>query len=115
MKLLVAAQYTRKLGPRCINQSEKHDTGEEFREKFLLPALKDCIQKEEELYVVFDGCSGAGVSFLEESFGGLIRAGIDYQDIKKWLRIIWDANPRKKAQAEGYIEKAYHDQQEKGV
>lgn len=115
MKLLVAAQYTRKLGPRYKHQSEKHDTGEEFRETLLLPALRECIQNNEELYVVFDGCSGAGVSFLEESFGGLIRAGVAYQDIKSWLRIVWNANPRKKTQAEGYIEKAYHDQQEKGV
>lgn len=115
MKLLVATQFTRRLGPRYVNQSEKHDTGEEFRERLLIPALKDCIQKNEELFVVFDGCSGAGVSFLEESFGGLIRSGIAYQDIKSWLRIVWDANPRKKAQAESFIEKAYYDQQEKGL
>ncbi len=115
MRLSVATQYTRKLGPRYISQSPKHDTGEEFREKYLMPLLRDCIQKQEKLYVVFDGCSGAGVSFLEESFGGLIRAGIPYQNIKDWMEIVWDSNPRKKAQADGYIEKAYHDQQEKGL
>ena len=49
MKLFVATQFTRKLGPRYISQSEKHDTGEEFRERYLLPRLKDCIQKKEEL------------------------------------------------------------------
>ncbi len=80
-----------------------------------MPALEKCIQMQEKLFVVFDGCSGAGVSFLEESFGGLIRAGVLYKDIKAWLIIVWNANPRKKAQAEGYIEKAYHDQQEKGI
>jgi len=115
MKLFVATQYTRKLGPRYINQSNKNDTGEEFRDKLLIPALKACIAKSEMLYVIFDGCSGAGVSFLEESFGGLIRKGIPYQDIKRWLTIVWTSNPRKKAQADGYIEKAYYDQQETGL
>lgn len=81
----------------------------------LIPALRECIQKQEELIVVFDGCSGAGVSFLEESFGGLIRAGVSYQDIKKWLRIVWNVNPRKKEQAEGYIEKAYCDQKKNNI
>lgn len=112
MKLLVATQYNRNLGPRYIIQSPKHDSGEEFRKSLLLPALKKCIKEKEILYVVFDGCSGAGVSFLEESFGGLIRAGIPYDDIKEWLIIVWNANPRKKKQAEGYIEKAY--EQKKG-
>lgn len=115
MRLDVASQFTRRLGPRYISQSERHDTGEEFRDRLLLPALRNCIQNKEELIVVFDGCSGAGVSFLEESFGGLIRAGVAYQDIKEWLRIVWNANPRKKAQAEGFIEKAYHDQEETGI
>ena len=115
MKLFVATQYTRKLGPRYINQSNKNDTGEEFRDKLLIPALKDCIAKREMLYVIFDGCSGAGVSFLEESFGGLIRKGIAYQDIKRWLTIVWASNPRKKAQADGYIEKAHNDHQKASI
>lgn len=115
MKLFVATQFTRRLGPRYISQSEKHDTGEEFRERYLLPLLKDCIQKKEELYVIFDGCSGAGVSFLEETFGGLIRAGVLYEDIKAWLKIVWESNPRKKAQAEEYIEKAHHEKQKTGI
>ena len=112
MKLSVATQYNRKLGPRYKIQSPKHDSGEEFRELLLLPALEKCIKEKEILYVVFDGCSGAGVSFLEESFGGLIRAGIPYDDIKTWLKIEWKANPRKKEQAESYIKKAY--EQKKG-
>ena len=107
MKLLVATQYNRNLGPRYKFQSPKHDSGEEFRESLLLPALKKCIKEKDILYVVFDGCSGAGVSFLEESFGGLIRAGVQYDDIKKWMKIEWKSNPRKKEQAEGYIKKAY--------
>lgn len=111
MKIFVATRYTRKLGPRYISQSEKHDTGEEFRDKILLPALKECIQKREILYVIFDGCSGAGVSFLEESFGGLIRAGLAYSDVKQWLVIVWNSNPRKKQQAEGFIDKAQNDKE----
>lgn len=80
----------------------------------MLPALKECIQKHDHLYVIFDGCRGAGVSFLEESFGGLIRAGIPYKDAKDWMTIVWKSNPRKKAQADGFIEKAHYDK-ENGV
>ena len=115
MNFYVATQFTRKLGPRFIEQSPYHDTGQEFRDKYLIPQLNECIQRGEKLFVVFDGCSGAGVSFLEESFGGLIRAGIPYEQLTAWLVFVWNANPRKKAQAEGFIEKAYHDQQENSI
>lgn len=50
---------------------KKHgDTsGEEFRERFLIPHL----QKNEKITVEFDGAIGYGSSFLEEAFGGLVR------------------------------------------
>lgn len=109
MKIYVATQYTRTPNARFEHQA-KGQSGEGFRDKLLLPYLKECIQKQEILDVHFDGCLGAGVSFLEEAFGGLIRKGISYEDTQKYLRIIWNGNPRKKLQAEGFINKAYNDQ-----
>lgn len=44
-------------------------SGEDFRERFLEPAL----QKGEHITVNFDGTVGYGSSFLEEAFGGVIR------------------------------------------
>lgn len=45
-------------------------SGEAFREIFLQPAL----QRGEVIAVDFDGTVGYGSSFLEEAFGGVVRA-----------------------------------------
>lgn len=45
-------------------------SGEAFREKFLQPAL----ERGEIIVVNFDGTVGYGSSFLEEAFGGVVRA-----------------------------------------
>jgi len=45
------------------------DTGEEFRDDFLLPALNE----DDSVTVNLDGVIGYGSSFLEEAFGGLVR------------------------------------------
>lgn len=47
-------------------------TGEEFREKLLLPRLKKA-SADDPLVVVLDGAEGYPSSFLEEAFGGLVR------------------------------------------
>lgn len=109
MEIYVATQYTRTPNARFEKQA-KGQSGEGFREKLLLPKLKECIQRDDTLYVYFDGCLGAGVSFLEEAFGGLIRAGMSFNDIQSHLRIIWRSNPRKQLQAEEFIKKAHNDQ-----
>lgn len=44
-------------------------SGEHFRQKFLVPALR----ANERLLIVLDGARGYGSSFLEEAFGGLVR------------------------------------------
>jgi hypothetical protein len=52
--------------------------GEKFREEFLLPALRGGAEK---VVVEFNDARGYGSSFLEEAFGGLVRAGFDAQDL----------------------------------
>src|SRR5665648_209293 len=71
MKIKIATDFSRIPCARFI--SEGDFPGEEFREKVLLPKLKDAIQKKEKLEIDLDGTAGLGTSFLEESFGGLIR------------------------------------------
>lgn len=39
----------------------------------LVPLIKECLEKGENLTIDLDGTSGYGTSFLEEVFGGLIR------------------------------------------
>lgn len=50
-------------------QSDGQYTGEGFRKKFLV----DAINEHDHVIIEFDGTLGYGSSFLEESFGGLIR------------------------------------------
>ena len=59
------ASRFRRLGP---------GSGEEFRESYLTPSLE---KFGKDLRISLDGAMGYGSSFLEESFGGLIRAGAD--------------------------------------
>lgn len=46
-------------------------SGQLFRDKFLIPALNEA----KVLTIELDGTRGYGSSFLEEAFGGAVRAG----------------------------------------
>jgi hypothetical protein len=48
-------------------------SGQEFREDFLIPWLREAMSGREALVVVLDGVAGVPSSFLEEAFGGLFR------------------------------------------
>lgn len=52
-------------------------SGEGFREEFLEPNIKN----NESITILLDGTRGYGSSFLEEAFGGLVRAGFDKNQI----------------------------------
>ena len=59
-------------------------SGEQFREEFLIPALKN----GKSISVVLDGTSGYPSSFLEEAFGGLVRSGFEYDDLSRRLKLV---------------------------
>lgn len=79
-------------------------SGEEFREKFLIPALK----AKRHLKIELDGTSGYPSSFLEEAFGGLIRLGYDKDLINELITL--DSESKKfdtyVLLVKNYIEKA---------
>lgn len=50
-------------------------SGEAFREDVLVPALNE-IPPFDKIVIELDGVLGYPVSFLEEAFGGAVRAGI---------------------------------------
>ncbi|MDP3230733.1 MAG: STAS-like domain-containing protein [Acidovorax sp.] len=52
-----------------------------FREEFLLPAMKG----EQLVHVDLTGTELPGSSFLEEAFGGLVRAGFSEEFLRKHL------------------------------
>jgi hypothetical protein len=53
-------------------------SGETFREEHLIPAIKSGAAK---IIIEFDGARGYASSFLEEAFGGLVRAGYAARDL----------------------------------
>jgi hypothetical protein len=59
------------------------NSGERFRDEWLLPALRNGAV----VTVNLDGALGYGSSFLEEAFGGLVRAGFKYADLRAKLEI----------------------------
>ena len=63
----VAKQFSKYPGGRFLSDGDY--SGERFREKFLVPALRS----GQEVIVELDGTLGYGSSFLEEAFGGLVR------------------------------------------
>ncbi|MGC0820783.1 STAS-like domain-containing protein [Pantoea agglomerans] len=75
-------------------------SGEEFREWLVAELGKD-----EELTVDLDGTEGYGSSFLEESFGGLIRLGIDKHKVLQ-IKIISNEEPELIDEISGYINEA---------
>jgi hypothetical protein len=58
--------------------------GQTFREQWLQPA----VEQNDEVEVILDGTDGYGSSFLEEAFGGLVRAGISALTLHRKLKLI---------------------------
>lgn len=79
-------------------------SGEEFRERFLLPAFKDS-EEITEIVVDLDGTEGYGSSFLDEAFAGLVRdSGIDKNIVLQKLCFISNEDPSLIKEIKSYIE-----------
>ena len=72
----VARDFARYPAGRYI--SDGPYSGEEFRKRLLLPAYTGSTDR---VVIEFDGARGYGSSFLEEAFGGLVRAGVNGNEI----------------------------------
>ncbi|HDR0626814.1 TPA: STAS-like domain-containing protein [Pasteurella multocida] len=57
-------------------------SGEEYRDDIILPLLNS----NESVSINLDGVMGYGSSFLEEVFGGLIRAGISPSIVRELVK-----------------------------
>ena len=67
----IAKEYTKTPGGRFKKEGDY--SGEDFRDTILIPAYNEAIENNEVLRINLDGGYGYGSSFLEESFGGLVR------------------------------------------
>ncbi|QPS02481.1 STAS-like domain-containing protein [Acinetobacter johnsonii] len=78
--------------PMGRKKTDGEFSGEAFREKVLYPFFSNLInQKSDQILVLdFNNVSMAGSSFLEEAFGGLVRAGIKKELIQSHLKILVD-------------------------
>lgn len=77
-------------------------TGEHFREDWLVPNLLN----ETKVLVDLDGAMGYSSSFLEEAFGGLIRAGFTKECLNKLLVIKSDNEPSLIEEINQYIKES---------
>ncbi len=102
----IAKDFSRIPGARFPQEGDY--SGQEFRNNFLLPKLKEAICTRKKLKVILDGTAGLGTSFLEESFGGLIRIdNIAYSDIKNTLILISDEDEEYIEEINQYMQEAY--------
>ena len=99
----IAKDFTAYPGPRY--RKDGQHSGEQFREEILSPYLRAALRDQSVVSVVLDGVAGYGSSFLEETFGGLVRHGFSVTELRKVLRIV-ARSPRfehHKVNAENYI------------
>lgn len=99
----ISEEYTKFPGLRYESLTEG-TSGEKFREDYLIPA----IEEHGSVTVIMDGNIGAYVpSFLEECFGGLVRAkNFTLDAFKKKVKIVSDNNPDLIEDIMYYVEKA---------
>jgi len=78
-------------------------SGELFRNQVLAPLMAE--QQLTEVTIYLDNAMGYGSSFLEEAFGGLVRAGVPVMQIRSKIRFISD-DPALLGEIDEYIEEA---------
>lgn len=101
MKIInVAKNFTRFPSGRLKKNGET--SGEGFREKFLEGPLRD----GQEVTIELDGTIGYSSSFLEESFGGIVRVlRVPPHELKLKLHLVSE-DPTLIEEIQGYIDDA---------
>ena len=99
IEINIAKEYSKTPGGRHI--SEGAYSGEHFRKTILEPAFERAKAEGKILVVVLDGGYGYSPSFLEESFGGLVRKTKDIKVAQ--IEIISEEEPEQIEKIKGYI------------
>lgn len=96
------SDFTEYPGPRLRKTGPS--SGEEFRDDYLIPKLND---HGKNIIVNLDGVIGYGSSFLEETFGGAVRKGIDQSLILHVVdTLICNDEKTLKEEIRGYVDDA---------
>ena len=77
-------------------------SAEVFRDDYLVPQ----IQEHEEVTVDLSGTNYYGSSFLEETFGGLVRQGYTEEQLQTKLKVVHERLPSIAQEAWMYIQEA---------
>lgn len=101
----LARDFSKFPGPRYKNEGQF--SGEQFRNEILYPQVISSILAGRQLTVNLDGANGYGTSFLEESFGGLVREClVKAEDLKSTIQFISNEEPELIPEIWGYVEDA---------
>lgn len=101
LNIVIARDFAKSTGGRV--PMEGPNSGQEFRDNLLIPALREHPGK---IFIDLDGTDGYGSSFLEESFGGLIRKGFDAEDILQRIKFKSDEDDSYVVEIIQYINEA---------
>ena len=99
----IAKDFSETPGPRY--QKDGEFSGEEFREKVLVPKYNEAVEKKVKLEINLDGGYGYPPSFLEEAFGGLVRK-FGKEEVVKTLEFVSLEEPYLVETIQKYMEKA---------
>lgn len=108
LTIIISKDFSDTVGGRY--RAEGDYSGEQFREELLEPKVKEAISNNEKLLIDFDGGYGYPTSFLEESFGGLIRIGFELSVILNLLIFKSEDNPKIIDRVKNYISEAKKDE-----
>ena len=110
VELKIATDFSTTPGARY--KEEGDFSGEEFREKVLFPKFNEARTKGCHLIINLDGTAGLGTSFLEESFGGLLRSNkLKYKDVVETIKFVSIENPDYIEEILGYLSDAYEKEE----
>ena len=90
IKINIANDYTDTPGGRFVKDGPF--SGEDFRQKILIPKYREAVNNGSILEIDFDGCYGYPSSFLDEAFGGLAKSEKNH-DVLKNIKIISHDQP----------------------
>lgn len=112
IKINISKDFSPAPGPRYIH--EGNNSGELFRKEILFNRVNEALENNLPFEVNLDGTAGYGTSFLEESFGGLIRIHkLPIENIIKNMRIISEEEPYLIEDINGYLNDAANEESKK--
>lgn len=108
ISIKIAKDFSTAPGPRYIHEGD--NSGELFRQNILFPKVSQAIELNIPFEVDLDDTAGYGTSFLEESFGGLIRKhNLPYEKIMSLMILISNEEDYLIDDVNEYLKDAYDE------